>query len=111
MRVALLANLKKNAPSWPGMSPDQWDDLDSEETIEAIVDGLRTGGHEAEFIEADLSLVETLPGLQARYLLQHRREPLGRQPRVAGAGFPGDAAHPLHRLAGHGAGAGAGQSP
>ncbi len=41
MRVALLANLKKNAPTWPGMSPDQWDDLDFEETIEAILKGLR----------------------------------------------------------------------
>ncbi len=61
MRVALLANLKKNAPSWPGMSPDQWDDLDSEETIEAIVQGLQVGGHEVEFFEANLSLVETLP--------------------------------------------------
>ncbi|HNS02899.1 MAG TPA: hypothetical protein PKM78_11020 [Anaerolineae bacterium] len=64
MRVALLANLKKNAPSWPGMSPDQWDDLDSEETIEAIVKGLQAGGHEAEFFEANLSLVETLPAFR-----------------------------------------------
>jgi D-alanine-D-alanine ligase len=64
MRVALLANLKKNAPSWPGMSPDQWDDLDSEETVEAIVEALRVGGHAAEFFEADLSLVETLPAFQ-----------------------------------------------
>jgi D-alanine-D-alanine ligase len=64
MRVALLANLKKNAPSWPGMSPDQWDDLDSEETVEAIVEALRVGGHETEFFEADLSLVEALPAYQ-----------------------------------------------
>lgn len=64
MRVAVLANLKKNAPKWEGMSPDQWDDLDSEETINSIVDGLRQGGHEAEFLEADLSLVETLPKYQ-----------------------------------------------
>ena len=62
MRVALLANLKKNAPTWPGMSPDQWDDLDSEETIEAILKGLFVGGHVAEFFEADLSLIESLPG-------------------------------------------------
>lgn len=61
MRVALLANLKKNAPTWPGMSPDQWDDLDSEETLESILEALRLGGHEAEFLEANLSLTETLP--------------------------------------------------
>jgi D-alanine-D-alanine ligase len=61
MRVALLANLKKNAPTWPGISPDQWDDLDSEETIEAILNALRQGGHEAEFLEANLALVDELP--------------------------------------------------
>ena len=37
MRVAVLANLKKNAPTWEGMSADQWDDLDSEKTIESIM--------------------------------------------------------------------------
>jgi len=57
-RVALLANLKKNAPHWEGMSPDQWDDLDSEETVNAIVEAIRAGGHECEFIEADRSLVD-----------------------------------------------------
>ena len=61
MRVAVLANLKKNAPHWEGMSTDQWDDLDSQETIDAIVSGLEEGGHEAEFLEANLSLMETLP--------------------------------------------------
>lgn len=61
MRVALLANLKKNAPTWPGMPPDQWDDLDSEETVQAILEALEAGGHEAEFFEANLSIVEALP--------------------------------------------------
>jgi len=61
MRVALLANLKKNAPTWPGMSPDQWDDLDSEETLESILAALRLGGHEAEFFEANQTLLQTLP--------------------------------------------------
>ena len=41
MRVALLANLQKNAPTWPGMPADRWDDLDSEQTIEAILSALR----------------------------------------------------------------------
>jgi D-alanine-D-alanine ligase len=60
MRVALLANLKKNAPSWPGMSPDQWDDLDSEHTIEDILEALRAGGHEVTFIEGDRTLQASL---------------------------------------------------
>lgn len=61
MRVAVLANLQKNAPSWPGMPEDRWDDLDSEETIEAIVSALEAGGHQAAFLEGDLSIVEKLP--------------------------------------------------
>jgi D-alanine-D-alanine ligase len=64
MRVALLANLQKNAPIYEGMSPDQWDDLDSEYTIEAILSALRAGGHDATFLEGDLSLVDTLPKLK-----------------------------------------------
>jgi hypothetical protein len=30
MRIAVLANLKKNAPKWEGMPDDQWDDLDAQ---------------------------------------------------------------------------------
>ena len=64
MRVALLANLQKNAPTWPGMPADRWDDLDSQETIDAILAALRAGGHDATFVEGNLSLLETLPRLQ-----------------------------------------------
>ncbi len=64
MKVALLANLKKNAPTWPGMSPDQWDDLDSEATIEGIMEAIRSGGHEVTFLEGDRTLLETLPKLK-----------------------------------------------
>ena len=61
MKVAVLANLKKNAPSWPGMAPDLWDDLDSEETIQSIVQAIEAGGHDATFLEGNVSLFETLP--------------------------------------------------
>ena len=64
MRVALLANLKKNAPTWAGMPPDRWDDLDSEETIESILGALRAGGHEADFLEGDSGLVAELSKLK-----------------------------------------------
>jgi D-alanine-D-alanine ligase len=60
MRIAVLANLKRNAPTWPGMSPDRWDDLDSEETIEAIIGALEAGGHHATFLEGDPTLFETV---------------------------------------------------
>lgn len=60
MHVALLANLKKNAPTWPGMSPDYWDDLDSEETIEGISQALASRGHHVTFLEGDATLYDHL---------------------------------------------------
>src|SRR5262245_39419601 len=60
MKVAVLANLKKNAPTWPGMSPDQWDDLDSWETIQGISLALEKGGHEVIFLEGDQTLYNNL---------------------------------------------------
>ena len=64
LNIAVLANLKKNAPAYEGMSDDAWDDLDSDVTIDAIVSALETGGHRATFLEGNLSLVETLPRLK-----------------------------------------------
>lgn len=61
MQVALLANLKKNAPRWEGIAQDRWDDLDSEETIGAITSALESGGHTVTFVEGSLALVEALP--------------------------------------------------
>lgn len=60
LKVALLANLKKNAPHFEGMSDDHWDDLDSEKTVNAILEAIRAGGHEAMFYEGDSSLVDKL---------------------------------------------------
>jgi D-alanine-D-alanine ligase len=64
MHVALLANLKKNAPTRPGMSPDHWDDLDSDETIQAISDALEAGGHHVTFLEGDVTLFDNLRRLK-----------------------------------------------
>ena len=61
LKVAVLANLKKNAPQWEGMPEDQWDDLDSEKTVLALVDAIRAGGYNAEFLEGDETLMITLP--------------------------------------------------
>ena len=60
LRVAVLANLKKNAPHWEGIPSDQWDDLDSEKTVAALVEAVRAGGYESEFFEGNLSLVDAL---------------------------------------------------
>jgi D-alanine-D-alanine ligase len=60
-KIAVLANLKKNAPHWEGMPEDQWDDLDSEKTINAIMAALRSNGHSCDFFEGDLTLMTELP--------------------------------------------------
>ncbi len=59
-RVAVLANLKKNAPKIEGVSADQWADLDSESTVMAICNAIRSGGHQAEFLEADETIIDTV---------------------------------------------------
>ncbi|MCB9136930.1 MAG: hypothetical protein H6642_01125 [Caldilineaceae bacterium] len=64
MNVALLANLKKNAPVWEGMSPDQWDDLDSEKTIQAIAAALESHGHRVTFVEGNVTLQAELTKLK-----------------------------------------------
>jgi D-alanine-D-alanine ligase len=60
LKVALLANLKKNAPHFEGMSPDSWADLDSESTIEALMAAIRAGGHSCVFREGCPELYEQL---------------------------------------------------
>ena len=64
MKIALLANLKENAPTWDGIASDRWDDLDSPATTDAIADALRAGGHTVDFFEAQIkppyNLVENL---------------------------------------------------
>jgi D-alanine-D-alanine ligase len=59
-RVALLANLKANAPKFEDMPDDQWDDLDSEKTISTLVNAIRAGGNHCEFLEGDISLFDTI---------------------------------------------------
>ena len=56
LRIALLANLKVNAPHGDGEPRDKWFELDSERTIEAIAAALRQGGHKVTFLEGDESL-------------------------------------------------------
>jgi D-alanine-D-alanine ligase len=59
-RVALLANLKVNAPKFAGMPEDQWDDLDSEKTVTALVNAITAGGNYCEFLEGDINLFDNL---------------------------------------------------
>ena len=60
LKVALLANLKKNAPKLPGQAEDHWADLDSETTVEALQAAIRAGGHECVFHEGNAELYDRL---------------------------------------------------
>jgi D-alanine-D-alanine ligase len=64
LNVAVLANLKKNAPKHKGMPTDAWDDLDSDVTVNAIVSALESRGHSATFLEGNLTLIDSLPRLK-----------------------------------------------
>jgi D-alanine-D-alanine ligase len=61
MRIAVLANLKVNAPTADRPAADAWAELDSPRTVETLVGAFRRAGHTAEFFEGDLSLVQHLP--------------------------------------------------
>jgi D-alanine-D-alanine ligase len=60
LKVALLANLKKNAPHAEGEVPDNWADLDAETTTDAIAAAIRAGGHECVFREGCPELYDQL---------------------------------------------------
>ncbi len=60
LRIALLANLKNNAPHDEGEPGDRWYELDSEQTVAAITSALRGAGHEVTFLEGDRNLYHKL---------------------------------------------------
>lgn len=60
MKIALLANLRQSAPSWPEMPPGLWDELDTWETIQAITIALERAGHQVVFLEGDQTLYNNL---------------------------------------------------
>jgi D-alanine-D-alanine ligase len=42
------------------MPDDQWDDLDSEATVQFLVEAIRAGGHICEFLEGDITIIDTV---------------------------------------------------
>jgi D-alanine-D-alanine ligase len=67
MKVAVLANLKEDAPLNLEDPPGRWDDLDDQVTIDAMLNSLKELGHEAKYFPAELNSIEELkkfnPGL------------------------------------------------
>lgn len=62
--VALLHNLKQNAPHREGEPWDAWNELDNEKTIANLERALRAGGHEVIGIEGDVNLAQKLSHYQ-----------------------------------------------
>jgi len=62
--VAVLGNLRRNAPHREGEPADAWGDLDSESTLLALVEALEKGGHKSYFLEGDMSLPANLARLR-----------------------------------------------
>ncbi len=62
MRIAVLANLKKDVPFDTEHPPDHdyWDDLDDPRTVRAVVQALRKKGHEVRYIAPRLSIIRRL---------------------------------------------------
>lgn len=61
MRIAVLENIKENAPPCEPLLPDSWAELSTVEEVQPIVEALERGGHTALFLEGNLTLLETLP--------------------------------------------------
>ncbi|MBC7233306.1 MAG: hypothetical protein H5T68_08730 [Chloroflexi bacterium] len=66
LRVALLYNLKKNAPHTTGEPADAAAELDSEETAQALQEALEAGGHYVIPLEGDVNLYPTLQRLRGQ---------------------------------------------
>lgn len=62
-KVAVLANLKTNAPKFENMTQDQWDDLDSDHTVQSLVEAIRSGGNDSEFFEGNLAWLINCPSI------------------------------------------------
>jgi D-alanine-D-alanine ligase len=60
LTVALLANLKENAPHEDDEPPDAWDDLDSRSTINSIATAIESAGYRVRFYEGNIDLADQL---------------------------------------------------
>jgi D-alanine-D-alanine ligase len=60
MKIAVLANLKEDAPVSKEDPPGRWDDLDDRKTVDAILASLQELGHTAEYFPATIQSVQAL---------------------------------------------------
>lgn len=60
MKIAVLANIKEDAPVSPEDPPGRWDDLDDQLTVNAILESLTSLGHKAKYFPAILDSIEEI---------------------------------------------------
>jgi len=60
MKIAVLANLKEDAPVSKEDPPGRWDDLDDRKTVDAILASLQELGHTAQYFPATLKSISDL---------------------------------------------------
>lgn len=60
MKIAVLANIKEDAPVSPDDPPGRWDDLDDLFTVETTLKSLTELGYEAQYFPAVLNSIESL---------------------------------------------------
>lgn len=60
MKVAVLANLKEDAPISPDDPPGRWDDLDDRITVDTLLESLHEIGYEAKYFPAELKSIEEI---------------------------------------------------
>lgn len=60
MKIALLANLKEDAPASPEDPPGRWDDLDDLLTVETTLRSLTELGHEARYFPGVFNSIEEI---------------------------------------------------
>lgn len=60
MKVAVLANLKEDAPTNKEDPPGRWDDLDDRGTVNAILSSLQDLGYTAQYFPATLDAINDL---------------------------------------------------
>ncbi|MEN6570257.1 MAG: ATP-grasp domain-containing protein [Anaerolineaceae bacterium] len=60
MKVAVLANLKEDAPVSPDDPPGRWDDLDERLTIDTILESMNEIGYEARYFPAELKSISKI---------------------------------------------------
>jgi D-alanine-D-alanine ligase len=60
MKIAVLANIKEDAPVSPDDPPGRWDDLDDRVTVDATLQSLHKLGHKAKYFPGTIDSIQEI---------------------------------------------------